>query len=105
VHRDRFDGFAVFSARRRTRHRERDQELSMTDRSSIPPGEESLRLATERQRASNVRLAATLGEQAVSDELRLVVVHEIHAEKRGSGGSTCVALERYEDKVRGRLGR
>jgi hypothetical protein len=32
----------------------------MTDRASFPPGAESLRVAEERQRAANDRLAATL---------------------------------------------
>ncbi len=74
----------------------------MNDRASLPPGPESLRVAEERQRAANDRLEATLGVVEVTDEQRLAVIREIYGEMRSSGGSTVVALERYEDRIRGR---
>ena len=46
---------------------------------------------------------ATIQLVDVTDAQRLAVLHEIYAEMRGSGGSTQVALERYEEKVKGRL--
>lgn len=58
-------------------------------------------------RPNDAPLPSATGAAAVelTDAQRLAVLHEIHAEMRGSGGSTFIALGRYEDKIRARLGR
>lgn len=73
------------------------------DRPSLPPGPDSLRRVTERQAATNDALEKTLSDPPLlTDAHRLAVLHEIYAEMRGSGGSTVVAIERYQDRIRAR---
>jgi hypothetical protein len=39
----------------------------------------------------------------LTDAHRLAVLHEIYGEMRSSGGSTVVALDRYQDKIKARV--
>lgn len=52
-----------------------------------------------------VQVVSNTGRRAdeLTDHQRLAVLREIYAEMRGSGGSTVIALERYQDKVEARL--
>jgi hypothetical protein len=88
--------------------------VTATDRKSLPPGLESLREVAKKHREHNDKVEKSVGHiplplavrvatVPLDDEQRLAVLHEIHAECRSSGGSTVIALERYEDKVRTRL--
>jgi hypothetical protein len=51
----------------------------------------------------SVDLIEKAGTVKTTDAQRLQVLHEIYAEMRGAGGSTVIALQKYEDKVRARL--
>ena len=66
-------------------------------RENFVPDDQLVTSATQRPSVAPPLLSA------LTDAQRLAVLHEIYAEMRGSGGSTQVALERYEEKVKGRL--
>ena len=64
-------------------------EGAVSERPSMPPGEESLRVAAERQRAANDRLEATLGSKAFG--VRLIYIAGPYTAKTRQGVDANIA--------------